>query len=73
MEPQLLPPPMDPRDYVTKDELRTYYPTKETLEQLKTDLVDRVRTSQQWTIGILLTALTLCTAFVAAIIVLSQD
>ena len=73
MEPQMQPPPMDPREYATKDELRTYYPTKATLEMLKTDLVDRIRKSQQWTIGTLLAALVVSTAIVAAAVLLTQD
>ena len=49
-----VPPPFDPREYVTKDELRTYYPTKEDVAKLETSLKDKISDSQRWIIGIVL-------------------
>ena len=48
-----IPPPFDPREYVTKDELRTYYPTKEDLAKLETTIEKRIGVSQKWIISVI--------------------
>ena len=75
MEPTQQAPPPDLREYVTKDELRTYYPTKEDLGTLRTDLANlkaevkaEIASSQRWIMGVMIAGITLATAIIGVIV-----
>ena len=61
-------PPAPPIETVTKDELRTYYPTKEDLATLKGDLRADITNSQMKIIGVMIAYITIATVIGTAII-----
>ena len=66
-----IPPPFDPREYVTKDELRTYYPTNADLAKLETTLGNKISESQRWIIGIVLLSATCATGAIGWLVSLN--
>ena len=66
-----IPPPFDPREYVTKDELRTHYPTKVDLAQLETTIEKRIGSSQWWIISVIGSLILIATSVIGWLVSLN--